>query len=449
MIRTAIKSLFAAALMLGLPACAFSASVETLLSPPRLTVEQEQIYRALQAAVGNTISLKYPKSGERLSAFTVDDLDGDGSDEAIVFYTVNRTNTEENPLRLCLLAQENGVWRAMAEYPAAGAEVDRFDIETLGSNPRKNLIIRYSMVDGANHTVEVLHYDEMALTRTLSLPYAALAIRDLNGDGTRELLVLSGMKAESSATATVYYLDENGNYLRSQAALPEAVTEITSIGYGMLPESSGAGVIPAVYVDGASGATTAQTVVLTYCDSLLSVVYADIPDRFPNTAHPVSWVTADIDGDGEREIPVQTSFYGYTGADVSSPLSMTNWYVCRGGLLMRERSSYYAAAEGYVFLMPQRWERRVTAVQEKNEIVFCEYTQDPRQPDGAPLLGAPLLRLTTTADSVEAETLQEQGWLLMQTCDGRSYLARCEKGTDSALELTASELIFSMKYISR
>ena len=51
-----------------LPACGFTASVDNLLSPPRLTAEQEEIYQVLQNSAGSQISLKYPKSGERLSA---------------------------------------------------------------------------------------------------------------------------------------------------------------------------------------------------------------------------------------------------------------------------------------------------------------------------------------------------------------------------------------------
>ena len=74
----------AAAMTVQLPACNFTASVETLLSPPRLTAEQEQIYQALMKNTGSSVSLKYPKRGEHLSAFTVVDLDGDKMDEAIV-----------------------------------------------------------------------------------------------------------------------------------------------------------------------------------------------------------------------------------------------------------------------------------------------------------------------------------------------------------------------------
>ena len=52
----------AALLTVQLPACNFTAGVETLLSPPRLTAEQEQIFQALRDSAGSSISLKYPQT---------------------------------------------------------------------------------------------------------------------------------------------------------------------------------------------------------------------------------------------------------------------------------------------------------------------------------------------------------------------------------------------------
>ena len=135
-------SLLLSLLTVQLPACSFNMNVESMLSPPRLTAEQEQIYHALLDSVSTQqLSLKYPKSGENLSAFTVADLDGDGSDEAIVFYESSRTTAEENPLRYHILAQKDGKWTGIKEYTTKGAEIDRIDIAKLGSNPRTNLIL--------------------------------------------------------------------------------------------------------------------------------------------------------------------------------------------------------------------------------------------------------------------------------------------------------------------
>ena len=80
--------------------CTPGATVDSLLKPPSLSKEQQQIYLALQDAVGSGITLQYPRAGANLSAFTVVDLDNDGEDEALVFYKKTSLTAMENGLRL-------------------------------------------------------------------------------------------------------------------------------------------------------------------------------------------------------------------------------------------------------------------------------------------------------------------------------------------------------------
>ena len=451
--RTVICSALFSLLTLQLPSCGFTNPVESLLSPPRLTAEQEQIYQTLQTTVDSQISLKYPKSGERLSAFIVEDLDNDGSDEAIVFYEAGRSIAEENPLRICLLDQVDGRWRAIHEDSAAGAEIDRVDIARLGTNPRTNLIISYSMVDGAEHAAEVFHYEkngeggESGLIKTLSVQYSVMALRDLNQDGSMELFAASAAKAPTPAMATAYELDENGSYMQSQISLPETFTDISRLYYGALPTGKGQETIPAVYMDGISGPTTVQTVVISYQQNLLWLEYSDSADRFPNTSRPSGCQTMDVDGDGEAEIPANVAFYGYASAPEKAPLYMTNWYVCRNGLLMRKCSSYYAVQEGYIFRIPQRWERCVTAVPENEEIVFYTFDTGKSDSDDSPLLKDPLLRLAVVTDPVAADAMQSEGYILLRQQSSRYYLGRIESGSRT-LSLTESELVTAMQFLS-
>lgn len=450
MIRKAlICSMAFSLLTLQIPSCGFTNPVESLLSPPRLTAEQEQIYQALQAqaTAGAQISLKYPKSGERLSAFIVEDLDDDGSDEAIVFFESARSIAEENPLRICLLDQAEGSWRAIREVSAAGAEIDRVDIAKLGTNPRTNLIISYSMVDGAEHAAEVFHYEESTLIKTLSVQYSVMALRDLNQDGSMELFVASAAKAPTPAMATAYELDENGSYMQSQISLPDAFTDISRLSYGALPTGRGQETVPAIYMDGITGPTTVQTVAISYQENLLWLEYSDSADRFPNTSRPAGYLTMDVDSDGEAEIPVNVAFYGYAAAPEKAPLNLTNWYVCRNGLLMRKYSSYYAVQEGYIFRMPQRWERCVTAVPENEEIVFYAFDTGKTDTDDGPVLQEPLLRLAVVTDPIAADAMQSEGYVLLRQQSSRYYLGRIESGSRT-LSLTESELVTAMQYLS-
>jgi len=428
-----------------LPSCQFSANIETLLSPPRLTEEQENIYQALQLSEGQSISLKYPKSGTRLSAFLVEDLDEDGADEAIVFYEANRSLAEENPLRVSLLDQKDGKWRVVKDYTTAGGEVERVDVTQLGSNPKKNLIISYSMVDGAERTAEIFQYVDGSLERTLSIPFSILSVSDLNGDGQQELFAASAAKQPTPAAAYIYSQTENGSILPPvRVYLPESFADVSRMSSGILPYEGK--MLPALYLDCASGATTVQTAVLVYDDQELSLLYADSADRPFSTARPSGCQAMDIDFDGEIEIPVQSAFYGYQ-LDAGTPaLTMTGWYVCRGGQLMRECVSYYAVQNNYVFILPSRWAGKVTAAMESEEIVFYEYDQHANAADGTPVKKTELLRLAVVNDPAAAEAREQDGYLTLRKKYGNFYMAkRTVQG--HALSITDSELILAMRII--
>ena len=81
--RPRLSAAFCLLCFLGMMGCTPGASVDTLLKPPSLSAEQQQIYLALQDAVGSGITLQYPRAGENLSAFTVIDLDADGEEPLI------------------------------------------------------------------------------------------------------------------------------------------------------------------------------------------------------------------------------------------------------------------------------------------------------------------------------------------------------------------------------
>ena len=435
-------------LTLQLPSCSFNMNVESMLTPPRLTAEQEQIYQALLRDTGGTqVSLKYPKSGERLSAFIVEDLDNDGSDEAIVFYQTGRTTPAENPLRIGLLDQENGEWTPVRNYTTPGAEVERVDITKLGTDPHTNLIISYSMVDGADYQADVLIYENRNLVSRFGVPYSAMALQDLDQNGTQELFIANAAKGSTMPAAFTYSFDENGEPLQSMVNLPETFTGVTRLVYSAHPTGVGSQSVPAIYMDCLTGATQVQTIVLTFEQNRLAREYTDsaAPDR-PGTQRPGNYQTMDIDGDGEAEIPANTTPFGFDKAENKPAIEMTKWYVCRGGSLMQKYTSYYAAQDGYVFLMPKRWERRVTVVQEEGETVFYTYDPNDLNPDGSPVLQEPLLRLAVVTDLIAADAMQPNGYLLLRQQDGRYYLGKAESG-NRKLSLSASELMFAMRFL--
>ena len=198
-----------------LTGCAVGTSVDNLLKPPQLSVEQEQIYQALQNAVGNNITLQYPRSGDNLSAFIVCDMDDDGEDEAMVFYKKTGLTTAENNLRLNVLDQIDDGWMSVCDRPADGGEIERVMISRLGDAPENCILIGYSLVDQSARSLTVYAYQNGSLDVRLSESYAMFDRYDLNQDGTEELLILQSAGANTPAKAAVYRPSAEGAYIKS------------------------------------------------------------------------------------------------------------------------------------------------------------------------------------------------------------------------------------------
>lgn len=146
------------------------------LTPPHLRGEQEQIYQALENAVGNRITLQYPRTGEHLSAVMISDLDDDALDEAAVFYRKEGTLTTENALRLNLLDQADGQWMSVCDLPAEGAVVDRVVVSKIGKQER--LIVGYAQVDQSDKVLVIYNYADGNLTKNFTVPYSSFDVAD-------------------------------------------------------------------------------------------------------------------------------------------------------------------------------------------------------------------------------------------------------------------------------
>ncbi len=418
----------------ALTGCTFGSSIDNLMTPPTLSSDHEQIYKALTNAAGTAISLKYPKSGKYLSAFIVEDIDGDGGNEAIVFYEKTSLAAPENTLRINILDQSSGKWRSVCDTPAEGAEIEKVLISKLGDNSRINLIIGSSLINRSEKNVAIYSYNSQngTIEKTFSEACSFIDVTDLDGDDKTEFLLLASSATGSPAVAKSYKLDSEGKYHLYSCELSGSFTEFDSLSYGQSGSDR-----KALYIDAVSGAGTIQTDVI-YMDSTgLNKVFSDPKDSLA-TVRPAGCSSFDIDGDGILEIPVQTISPGYEELPVSEQMNIIQWdFINRDNRLEQKYSSYYSVGDGYIFVFPEKWNRNVTIRRDavNDEIVFCAYS------DGQ--TGRELLRIYCAEDSASREDRISNGYMLMGTKGDSAYLAYIphnQTNTDDGLSPTAGDV---------
>ena len=401
--------------VLLLTGCTFGSSINNLMAPPKLSVEQEQIYSALTDATGSSISLKYPKSGKYLSAFIVEDIDNDGGSEAIVFYERNGLTMDEDTLRMNVLDQVDGKWHSVRDDPVKGAEIEKVIISKLGSNDRVNIIIGSSLINRSEKNVTIYNYlpDEGRMASDFSLSCSFIDVTDLNNDGMNEFLLLAGSVSNAPAVANVYTLNENAIYHLYPCQLSGNFTEFDSLNYGNI-----SGDRRWLYIDALSGSGSIQTDIIYMDKTGLNKVF-ESPEDSLATVRPAGCSSFDVDGDGILEIPVQTVAPGYERSSESEQMMFTEWkYVNRDNQLENKCLSYYSIGDGYIFVFPERWRNKVTVKRDMvsgGDIVFCTYS------DGQ--TGRELLRLYCAEDTASREDRLLSGYMLLRTRGETSYLA--------------------------
>ena len=432
-----ITALFTGAALTG---CTFGASIDTLMTPPKLSQEQEDIYTALTNAHGTAISLKYPKSGKYLSAFIIEDIDGDGGNEALVFYERNNRAADENPLRINVLDKEGDRWSSKDDIAAEGSEIEEVMISKLGTNRRVNIIVGTSIINRSEKNVSIYNYTDGRLTKppTFSEAYSFVDVKDLDMDGENELLRITRASNGDLALAEAYKLDENGMYHRSKLELGDNISEF-DINYGKLPNGR-----LGLYIDEASGTGNIRSDVLYMEGNSLTKVF-DTPDEADETERPAGCGSFDVDSDGSLEIPTQKTAPGYETAADGEQLMLTDWNKLDSLMKLKRRyTSYYSLNDGYIFIFPEKWVGNVTVKRDivNDEIVFCKYTGGT--------VGRELLKIFCADDVPSREDRISGGYMLMRTKGDSAYLALIPDNPDTegdGLSITAGEAAIGFRTI--
>ncbi|MCM1164596.1 MAG: hypothetical protein NC401_01145 [Ruminococcus sp.] len=373
------KSAICAALCLLMCGCSAGASVENLLTPPKLLAEQDEIYRELIASVGQGVKLKYPRSGDYRSAFVLHNIDDEPEDEAMVFYESKNNQSGESSLRLKFLDKNDGKWEAVYDMSCAGSEIDSISFAKLGTSDVTDIILCYTLLNQTEKTFSVLKYVDKKPVEAVSGSYSCLEVTDLNSDGADELVTVSVNKATTLSSATMYTDGENGFERLSETPLYGGVSDYLRVTKGQLDEDT-----PALFLDYSSGNQQAGTNVL-YCygnrlfcpDSVGQNPSSGIISRQIND-YMAQIYCFDIDGDGFVEIPSTAPLPGYETFTRPEQLCAVQWYTVTDDNFTREHYSYFSGKYRFALLFPNRWWGVVTAVADftANEIIFISYSAE-------------------------------------------------------------------------
>ena len=161
--------------------------VEELLRAPRLSGDYGDIQTALNDWLGESAQLKYPLQGDLLSPFLLQDLDGDGRQDAAVLYTTAKSS---NVCIAILQRDSTDAWQVRQNVEGLADTVENVRLAQLQPGNAVQLVVGYMAAQG-DHYLAVYSYENGELATILEQQYEQYLVEDITGGGNQDLILMS------------------------------------------------------------------------------------------------------------------------------------------------------------------------------------------------------------------------------------------------------------------
>lgn len=356
-------------------------SAEKLLIPPKSNIELEN---ALEDAVGEKVILRSPngQNSEYKNAISMYDIDGDLTDEAVVFYSLANNS---DSIHLNVLKKTDDKWKSIADFDNTAGELNTLSfIKLIEKSKTTEIIVTWKYLD--NNILSVYKYisedseNKNAKIKLMCNEYFnTMKMLDVEQDGKLDFLTIGFSENALNSTPLAKVIkvnDDNTVSNENFISLNKEISEFQSVQ-----------VIPAdekmplrVLIDYRMKDNYYLTTIL-YWDksskSLKTLVDNPITKKAISTQRLVNITCTDVNGDDIADIPVQVPIVASALVKkgvVHASLSYTSWARInneQGKLLLSnlDINRYYFTEKGYLDI-DNKWLGLFTVINKSDESLW-------------------------------------------------------------------------------
>lgn len=388
--------------------------VEELLRAPRLSGDYGDIQTALNDWLGESAQLKYPLQGDLLSPFLLQDLDGDGRQDAAVLYTTAKSS---NVCIAILQRDSTDAWRVRQNVEGLADTVENVRLAQLQPGNAVQLVVGYMAAQG-DHYLAGYSYENGELATILEQQYEQYLVEDITGGGNQDLILMSTLE-DGGVQIELLTVDKEGSF---QQVAVMGLSANRFAGCASVAAGMGADGKHYLVLDGWTGISgnNLASVLLHFDEDTQQMVPASqISTERLYTAslrNVPGLVSRDLDGDGIVEIPTQPEEAGLLNMSQGRRMDFIVWMDYTSshpeksfGLLDEETNCYIE--------LPMEWEGNLKLTDSEQYDGAVELrTVDEDQP-------VMTLRLART-------TASSKGWTRLGMVASRQWQAKLEEDVE-------------------
>ncbi len=359
-----VLSVAAAVLLAG---CSPKTDNGSLLAPPGVSGDMQLVEKTLKEYVKGSYTLKYPTAGEYRSAYILADLFENGKKEfALALYSVTGADNI-SAMHLNLMKKVDESWVTYSDVQIAAVGVEKVDFCDLDGDGTREIVVGWNIYSNIEKKAVVYSLSGESLSAHTQEPYTEFLCGKLRQNGGNDLFILSHNADKKEAVAKVLSYENNAFRTVSSCALNGAATAFSAPQLSRLT-----GGTPAVFVD-STLTNGMQTEVLFFKNNqLTNPLLQQANGGQLATFRSSSAVCCDMNEDGFLDIPVmrQPSRKAVPSSAGVPQINLTDWSSYDGEQLVVTLVAAMNYTDGYYFTLPKRWEGKIT-VQREPESRSC------------------------------------------------------------------------------
>lgn len=424
-----MKKLFWIFCALILSSCTFSISAEDLLSPPKMSAEQEQIHQALELAVGTaSFKFKYPIRGEYLSAVILHDIDFDGIDEAFAFYELENNNSVST--WISFLVYKDGNWRSVREIPAVSSDIDMVSFERITDSNREDIIVGWSLAGEDYSSCCIYSFDGNDAERLheIELPYSEMLIENVDDNELREIVLTTKTNTRSQMRLVKFRAGKIVTV--GLITMPERIKEYKKLSFGSFTEN-----MKCIFADVLLSSGELETKLVLVENSTISDINPEdigVYESFRRLNSP--FLCQDVNYDGLVDIPVTVPMPQYEDVPAKEAIYRTKYVSVQNGELVTVMNLVANEEDGYSFMIPESWADTVTIKKQSDTGEWRFYIYNGEE------AVAEILRINSVNSNEYQDKLQTHDYKLLSEVGAKKYVCYIPSENYPGYTLTFQEV---------
>lgn len=365
-------------------------SADELIRPPKISGEISSLQKAFEKTVNKEfVQMKTPIKGEDRSSYFILDIDCDGNDDGLVFYS---DPSIDEFARVAVFKHDGSEWKNVSVLVGLAEEIYEVGFNDINGDGNYEVLISWTTLDPdslANETLTLVgnriltlyKFSNSAMTLLRTEDFTKMYVSDFNGDGVDDIF-LSTVSISNDSNKTrgriITFNDDCSVDFDDSFSLI-GMLDVVSVSSDSV-KSDGKR-YTRIYVDGILSEAAFVTDVIEYCvsDSKISFPFHNQETgEVPVTARSSKIYSFDIDSDKTIEIPTLQELPFSKRIDKNSDyetntLNLVVWSNLNGQKTVPKLKTLYNKSNNYYFIFEDDWISKVTAVYNANSSLLVFY----------------------------------------------------------------------------